>query len=178
MPEFVEVPFTQRTPCAAGPKLIENIPLGRSVIFHPSHDTPFEGFVESCGHEERRSAYKLDGRKRRLERTIFQYTVAGCGRLQSGGRTYELPPGKAMLLVLPHNHKYWLPVEQPSWRFIFVCLGGSHILGIWRWLMRKAGPVVDLDGDSEPVLLASEICRRAHQGVFDDAFLSADLPTG
>lgn len=175
MPEFVEVPFTQRTPCAAGAELIDNIPLGRSVIFDQSHDTPFEGYVESCGHEERRCAYKFDGRKRKRERTIFQYTVAGRGRLQSGGHTYELTPGKAMLLVLPHNHKYWLPVEQTSWRFIFVSLSGSHILAIWRWLMKKTGPVVELDGDSEPVILAAEICRRAHQSIFDDDFLSADF---
>lgn len=175
MPKFVEVPFTQRTPCVARPPIIDHIPLGRSVIFDPQHDTPFDGYIESCGHEERRGTYKYDGRQRKEPRTIFQYTIAGCGQLRSGGQTYELTPGKAMVLILPHPHKYWLPAMQPSWRFVFVSLSGSHILGIWRWLMRKAGPVVDLSSDSEPVILACEICRRAHQGVFDDDFLSADF---
>ena len=175
MSQVFEIPFKKRTPATVRPPLLDHIPLGRSFIFEQKLNTPFGGYVESCGHEERRGAYKYDGRRRKRPRTIFQYTLAGCGRLQRGGRVYEVNPGQAMLLVLPHPHKYWLPVEQESWRFIFVSLSGDHILGIWRWLMRKAGPVVTLDPASDPVVIASEICRRAQGGVFDDDYVSADF---
>jgi AraC-like DNA-binding protein len=175
MSKIHQVPFSQSTPCEVKPPLLDHIPLGRSIIFEQSLHTPFSGYIMSCGHEERRGAYKWDGRRRRTPLTIFQYTLAGCGRLQSGGKIYELTPGRAMVLVLPHPHRYWLPIEEESWRFLFVSMSGEHIVRIWRWLMRKAGPVVDLAADADPVVVACEICRRAQNGAFDDDCLSADF---
>jgi AraC-like DNA-binding protein len=175
MSKVHQVPFSRSTPCEVQPPLLDQIPLGRSIIFEQSAHTPFAGYVESCGHEERRGAYKLDGRRRRRPLAIFQYTLAGCGRLQSGGKIYHLTPGRAMVLVLPHPHKYWLPAEEESWRFLFVSMSGGHIIGIWRWLMRKAGPVVELPADAEPIVVACEICRRAQSGAFDDDYISADF---
>jgi AraC-like DNA-binding protein len=80
-----------------------------------------------------------------------------------------------MLLITPGPYEYRLPPDSESWRFVFVTLCGEGLVGVWRWIIEKTGPVAVLPDDSEPVLLACEICRRGQAGAFDDLFLSADF---
>jgi AraC-like DNA-binding protein len=85
----------------------------------------FPGLPETAiGYEERtqRDRYDWDGRKRSGPTSVvIQYTLAGWGAYSDAeGRTTRVDPGRLFLAVIPSDHRYFLPAESPSWRFLYV----------------------------------------------------------
>ena len=99
-----------------------SLPRGR----HRLHTMP-----TSTGYEIRsNSSYDWNGRRRGLTPfTVLQHTVAGAGNLQYERRRYRLRPGDTMLVIVPHNHRYWVE-DGGRWEFfwrISECPDHGHI---------------------------------------------------
>lgn len=116
-------------------------------------------FGAGLGHATT-SAYDYDGQKRgQSEWVLFQYTLQGQGSLRYENQTFTLRPGQVMLLTLPHDHRYWKPPEH-DWSFFYLCMQGSEIVRVWRHVIARIGPAVDLPLRSSTCQLAWRLCSR------------------
>ncbi len=94
---------------------------------------------------------------------LLQYTLAGQSHLRFGTQTMTLHPGQAMLLYIPHDHRYWVEPDQ-SWTFFYLCLNGSEVMRAWHTAVTRLGPVVTLPSSSPLVQGAASLCRAAVEG--------------
>src|SRR5258706_11330389 len=155
-----------------------SLPRGR----HRLHTMP-----TSTGYEIRsNSSYDWNGRRRGLTPfTVLQHTVAGAGNLQYERRRYRLRPGDTMLVIVPHNHRYWLE-EDGRWEFFWISMSGAEAVRIHRSIQASSGPVLRLrpetiehladcslrliDGGGETAGSASAIAYEAAAALYDDVF--------
>jgi AraC-like DNA-binding protein len=155
-----------------------SLPRGR----HRLHTMP-----TSTGYEIRTEAtYNWNGRKRgQTPFTVLQHTVAGEGCLLYERRRYRLRPGDTMLLIVPHNHRYWLE-EGGRWEFFWISMSGQEAVRIHRTIQAVTGPVLKLrpetleqiaqcclrliEGAGETPGAASAIAYDAVGALFDDVF--------
>ena len=154
-----------------------SLPRGR----HRLHTMP-----TSAGYEIRSDqSYAWDGRKRgQTPFTVLQHTVSGVGRLRYDRRDYRLTAGDTMLVLVPHNHRYWV-VAGDRWEFFWISMNGQEALRIHRSILAATGPVFRLrpetiehladcslrliDGGETPGA-ASAIAYEAAAALFDDVF--------
>ncbi|MBT9371310.1 AraC family transcriptional regulator [Rhizobium sp. CSW-27] len=113
-----------------------SLPRGRQTL----HTMP-----TSAGYEIRTDVtYDWDGRKRGLAPfTVLQHTIGGRGNLRYESRTMQLKPGETLLLLIPHNHRYWLE-KGDRWDFFWMSMNGEEALRIHRLILSIAGPVLRL----------------------------------
>lgn len=115
--------------------------------------------VDSAGRESRRGGdgYDFRSRERTGEFVIVQYTLAGCGELFWGGKILQVPPGSAMFVSIPHDHRYRVPLDG-TWDFVWMCLLGQDPREAWRAFQTRLGPVIDLTArPSLSTLLCSSV---------------------
>lgn len=108
--------------------------------------------VKSVGKETQDSPrYDWHGLKRGPdEAVILQYTLQGRGRLRYESQEYELVVGKAMLVCVPHDHRYWFPSgSDEPWSFVWVDMCGAEVMRQWQEALRYQGPVVSIADDSK-----------------------------
>jgi len=153
---FVLSAFSRRPPA----ERIVSLPrLGPSLHAMPTA----AGFTR--GRDPR---YDWHGLKRgRDPFALFQYTLAGCGRLEFEGQPYDVPPGSAMILYFPHDNRYWLP-KGGAWDFFYLCLNGSEIIKAWRTAIHESGPVLAFRKSSPILRTAAGMCRQ----ILDTGFRS------
>lgn len=146
-------------------------PATRSLIF-PQRLIPLHALLINCGFSrETRPSYDWDGLKRGpREFVLFQYTIAGWGKLRYEQQTFTVAPGAAMLLVIPHNHRYWLPPESPFWQFIYLCLTGREILRIAKRVLGQTGPILKLTERSNLLRFAAATVRDVLRGTVASPF--------
>ncbi len=117
----------------------------------------------NCGHQCVVRDYSWDGMKRgRHDMVIWQYTLAGIGWLRFRKQEYPVPSGRAMLLIAPEEHCYFLPEDSPGWEFLYVSFHGSEAVRLAGEYRRRNGVVTDFAADSRTVSAAREIlemCR-------------------
>jgi AraC-like DNA-binding protein len=121
----------------AGPMMrTVSLPRGRQTL----HTMP-----TSCGYEIRNGRdYDWDGRKRGLAPfTVLQHGIAGQGNLRYENRTTVVKPGETLLLLIPHNHRYWLS-DGESWEFFWISMNGEEALRIHRSILAITGPLLRL----------------------------------
>ena len=110
-------------------------------------------------------AYCFDGMKRgKKEFFIWQYTLAGCGRLRLEDEEYKIDQGKAMLLLVPENHCYYFSLEDKYWEFIFITVNGSELIRLWLELRKMTGPVVSVPSGAKCLDKAAAIYRACCEG--------------
>ena len=103
----------------------------------------------NCGHQCVTGDYSWDGMRRgRHDMVIWQYTLAGMGRLRFGELEYPVPPGRAMLLIAPENHCYFLPDDSRGWEFLYVSFHGSEAVRLAGECRRRSGVINDFSADS------------------------------
>jgi len=131
----------------------------------------------SVGHEcVRDPAYNWHGLKRgRAEFALFQYTLAGTGRLRTGAREQIVRPGTAMLLHFPDDNQYWLPADSAGWEFIYVCLHGREVARLWRSIETRLGALVEFSLTDAPVTCARRIVTEALADNLTNAFVASAL---
>jgi len=155
-----------------------SLPRGR----HRLHTMP-----TSTGYEIRSdSSYDWNGRKRgQTPFTVLQHTIAGAGNLIYERRRYRLKPGETMLVIVPHNHRYWLE-EGGRWEYFWISMSGQEAVRIHRTIQAVSGPVLRLrpetlehiadcclrliEGAGETPGAASAIAYEAVGALFDDVF--------
>ena len=157
-----------------------SLPRGR----HRLHAMP-----TTMGYEIRQDpSYEWNGRLRGdTPFTVLQYTIAGTGNLQYERRRYRLKAGDAMLVIVPHNHRYWVE-EGGKWEFFWLSMSGEEAVRILRAIQTTAGPVLRMkpetvehiarcclrliEGEGETAGAASAIAYEAATALYDDVFSS------
>ena len=100
----------------------QKLKFDRVNFFRLTKSIPLHSTMLNCGHEcETSMDYRWNGLQMgNRELAIFQYTLAGFGKLDYDGETYTISPGEAMLLTVPEEHCYYFPDDSDSWEFIFI----------------------------------------------------------
>lgn len=161
-----------------------SLPRGR----HRLHAMP-----TSAGYEiKENETYDWDGRKRgQTPFTVLQHTIGGEGRLRYENRNYRLGAGDTLLVMVPHNHRYWLEKNR-SWEYFWISMNGEEALRIHRLILAAAGPVLKLQQatidqlashslqlvrDADTPAKASAIAYGAAMALYDDVFSSHAFAT-
>jgi AraC-like DNA-binding protein len=140
----------------------------------------------SAGYEIRENEiYDWDGRRRGLTPfTVLQHTISGNGWLRYENRNHRLAAGDTLLVLVPHNHRYWL-AKGERWEYFWISMNGEEALRIHRSILSAAGPVLKLQqatidhladcslrlvsGGNSPGS-ASAIAYEAAMALYDDVF--------
>lgn len=172
-------------------KLAHRAPVMKSVSLprgrHRLHAMP-----TSTGYETRTdSSYEWNGRLRgHAPFTVLQHTISGAGNLQYERRRYRLRPDQTMLLLVPHNHRYWVE-DGGQWEFFWISMSGQEAVRIHRTIQATTGPILKLrpetiehiahcclrliEGAGETAGAASAIAYEAATALYDDVFGSPAL---
>ncbi len=167
-------------------ELIEAGPVMRTVSLprgrHSLHTMP-----TSTGYEIRTDAsYDWDGRRRgQTPFTVLQHTLSGAGNLRYENRNYRVREGETLLVLVPHNHRYWLE-RNGRWEFFWISMNGEEALRIHRAILSTIGPVLKLKpetvehladctrrlilGGADAPGSASAIAYEAAMALYDDVF--------
>ncbi|THK39534.1 AraC family transcriptional regulator [Ensifer sp. MPMI2T] len=165
--------------------LIDRGPVMRTVSL-PRGRQSLHTMPTSTGYEIRTDAtYDWDGRKRgQTPFTVLQHTIGGAGNLRYENRTYRLREGDTLLLLVPHNHRYWLE-DGGRWEFFWISMNGEEALRIHRAILAVTGPVLKLQPETIEHLAdcslrlisggetpgrASAIAYEAAMALYDDVF--------
>ena len=86
---------------------------------------PLHTMPTSVGYEIRENCrYSWDGLKRgSTPFVILQHTIAGRGSLRFERQNFRTNPGETMLLIVPHNHRYWL-ADGDRWDYFWLSMTG------------------------------------------------------
>ena len=138
---------------------------------------PLHSMLAGCGYETRRMEnYDFDGLQRgQAEFAIFQYTVAGEGSLEYEGILHRMHAGEAMVLHIPHRHRYFLDPESDFWRHCYLTISGSDAIRILRETESRFGPVAALPRDSAPVRNMIRILTLAQSGQLKSACAASSV---
>jgi AraC-like DNA-binding protein len=147
-----------------------------SMVF-PARTVPLHSMLTSCGHSLKTSTdYSWDGLKRgKTEFILWQYTVGGFGRLEYEGKSYDLTPGKGILVHIPHDHRYYFPGDSQKWEFIYACFSGREVLRVCREIVKRTGPVNNFDGSSKTLKTVVQILKMAYAGQIITPYISSSL---
>jgi AraC-like DNA-binding protein len=166
-------------------QLIDRGPVMRTVSL-PRGRQSLHTMPTSTGYEIRTDAsYDWDGRKRgQTPFTVLQHTIGGAGNLRYENRSYRVRSGETLLLLVPHNHRYWLE-EGGRWEFFWISMNGEEALRIHRAILAVTGPVLKLQPETVEHLAdcslrlitggetpgrASAIAYEAAMALYDDVF--------
>lgn len=138
---------------------------------------PLHVMMSNCGWETRRNEpYYFDGLDRgNSEFAIFQYTIAGEGVLEYENRKIYMHEGDAMLLHVPHPHKYYLEKDS-CWRLLYLTVSGIDMIRLMREAEKNYGPVIHLPQKSLPIVNTLNILQQTYDRKIRSVFhLSALL---
>lgn len=139
--------------------------------FQGEHQSEIVG-IHSIGWENIHSpAYNWHGITRReVGRYVFQYTLSGRGTLEINQKSHSLTAGKAFLVELPSQHRYFFPDDSEHWEFIYITLYGLEIQKAFQLIHKEKGQVVSFPPESELVQLLLLIYQKATERQITDAF--------
>ena len=170
-------------------RLAARAPVMKRVSL-PRGPTRLHVMPTTTGYEVRKDErYSWDGRKRgQAAFTVLQHTVAGAGNLRYERRTLRLRPGETLLLVVPHDHRYWVE-DGGRWEFFWISMTGREALRVHRNILAAAGPVLRLrpstierladcslrliEGRPETPGRASALAYEGLMTLYDDVFGAA-----
>ncbi|WP_421723127.1 AraC family transcriptional regulator [Bauldia sp.] len=117
----------------------------------------------SAGYEIREDEpYDCHGRRRgQTPFAVLQHTVSGTGNLTFERRRHRLGAGDTMLVIVPHDHRYWLEPGD-RWAYFWIALSGREAIRICRAIQATAGPVLRLNPDCIEAMASA--CLRLVEG--------------
>ncbi|KQV30758.1 AraC family transcriptional regulator [Rhizobium sp. Root1203] len=166
-------------------KLIDRGPVMRTVSLPRGRQT-LHTMPTSTGYEIRTDAtYNWDGRKRgQTPFTVLQHTIGGAGNLRYDNRELRVKEGETLLVLVPHNHRYWLE-DGGRWEFFWISMNGDEALRVHRSILAVTGPILKLQprtvehladcslrliDEAETPGRASAIAYEAAMALYDDVF--------
>ncbi|HKJ86815.1 MAG TPA: AraC family ligand binding domain-containing protein, partial [Spirochaetia bacterium] len=105
-PELIDTPHYL-------PDRMSDLPLVKCRRPQTRRHIPLHAMTTAWGHSRETTAdYDLEGRSRgSAQFAVFQYTLSGTGRLVHNESEYTIGRGQAMLVHIPHDHRYWVPSD-------------------------------------------------------------------
>jgi AraC-like DNA-binding protein len=158
---------------------------GRCVISFPQSRDRLHVMPTSTGYETATdSSYVWDGLQRgRTPFSVVQCTLSGAGHLRYERHKRVVGPGETMLVVVPHQHRYWIE-DGERWEFFWLAMTGQEALRLHRAILAAAGPVFRLrletmtrlaaisldlrDGKAGRAGKASALAYEATMALYDD----------
>lgn len=103
----------------------------------------------SIGHEiVSDEGYRWNEKRMGIRSSYYfiQYTLAGMGRITTGGETKEVGPGMGFLCHVETPYEYWFDRSlSPEWEFIWFGMVGEAGEVIFRKIQKEFGYVIHLD---------------------------------
>jgi AraC-like DNA-binding protein len=172
-------------------EILQGCGVGRRTISLARARDRLHVMPTSTGYEiATDSSYSWDGRLRgQTPFSVLQHTIKGAGRLRYERQERRVGPGETMLVVIPHDHRYWIE-EGERWEFFWLATTGQEALRLHHAILAAAGPVFRLrpetterlaalsldlrDAKSESPGAASAIAYAATMAVYDDILGGGD----
>ena len=147
-------------------KILAGLPHGGSAVMFPKSNPFLHAMLAGCGFNiETDASYRWNGLERGgAEFAIWQHTISGKGALRYRGNHFELFPGDAMMISVPHDHEYYLPDDSDRWEFLYLNLHGRSIMKLWSEMENTNGPVFHFGDDSPSVRKAVDIIKLENDG--------------
>ncbi len=150
---------------------------------HQSQIVPLESAIPLnirlrwAGHQSTSSmSYFWDGMKRgSREFVLWQYTIAGCGMLESEEGSFPIPEGSGFLLTIPDKHRYFLPDFSEKWEFFYLGFDGSEAIRLAKLLREKYSPVSTQYASNAAVKTARELMQLTLEHTTDDTAAVSSL---
>jgi AraC family transcriptional regulator of arabinose operon len=118
--------------------------------------------------------YNWDGLNRSEEGTfLFQYTLSGRGTIIIDHQTHQLLPGRAFLVWIPGNHRYFFPPDSEHWEYLFIMLRGERLAPLIQELITKLGHLPEFPIDSPPIRALKSIFEKAKLRQITDGYLNS-----
>ncbi|MHA3979206.1 helix-turn-helix domain-containing protein [Halovulum sp. GXIMD14794] len=110
------------------------------------------------------------------EFVLFQYTISGAGRLTFEGKPFHVRPGQAMILRMPHDHRYYLE-DGDTWEFFWICISGREAVRIWSAILAAHGPLVEpgIAAVSRIADIVQELLRQPHEAASRSSALAYEV---
>lgn len=145
------------------------------TLMFPRNGSRLHAMMVNCGHESvHTTGYNWNGMMRGShELLIWQYTLAGQGALDFGGRIIPLVPGRGFLLAVPEEHRYYLPENSPGWEFLFASFNGSEVLRIAGECRRRTGPVASYDPEGPVVRMAWQLLEDCRENRLNNVYTAS-----
>lgn len=97
---------------------------------------------------------------------LFQCTLSGWGEFQARGCCKKIPPGWCLIVRIPGDHSYYLPLNSPHWRFFWIITNHPYAMERLSRVIRLADNVFQLPEDS----LASAASRKLWMDTGSNSF--------
>ncbi|MEF2966257.1 AraC family transcriptional regulator [Paenibacillus sp. M1] len=104
---------------------------------------------------------------------LFQYTLTGEGAVEIGDRKEAVGIGKAFLVDIPGDHRYYLPADKPEWSFYFLLFRPRLVLPAWKTIKARLGDVAELPAGSAPIRKLRAIFEDAREGKITDPYTAS-----
>lgn len=130
---------------------------------------PLRALPIAAGHERISAAYDWSGAQRPGPCVLFQYTIAGAGRLRVGRLEQAVLPGRLMLLPMPHDHRYWLP-PGGRWEHAWAIVRGDEAMRVTAAAIARSGHLIALDQQGPSVTALVDLVRAVVTGDLGDPF--------
>ncbi|MBR2626533.1 MAG: helix-turn-helix transcriptional regulator [Lentisphaeria bacterium] len=141
----------------------------------PESDIGLNMMLRWAGHQRTENKdYSFNGMRRgSQEFVLWQYTISGCGQIESDEGSFLIPPGCAFLLTIPDKHRYFLP--SGHWEFLYLGFNGSEALRIARELRAKYSPVSSAFASPQAIAAAKMFLRRGMENDLSDPVETSEL---
>ena len=151
------------------------LPVIRLSSRYSSRKFPLHALTVLSGHSvETSAAYYNDGKTTEVSSYgVWQYTLAGRGRIDLTTGSRDLPPGSLMVVSVPGPHAYYLPEDSASWEFVFLVMIGREAIRITRMIERQLGNVLDTGNFTETLSLLHEMLDKLFSGEINDPFVNS-----
>lgn len=133
-------------------------------------------WLTGTGHETvvRGKGYHFDCTRRSDPHIGLQMTLAGTGFYERGGRFTALPPGCAFFDSFPGDFRYGYPVDGVDpYEFVWVDFQGETAHQLWRRIVQRTGPVLDLGPGNPLAPLMLGIVHEHAAGRLADRYLAS-----
>jgi len=133
--------------------------------------------IWSIGWENQTShLYNWKGTKRKEESMyVFQYTISGMGAIEIGEKEYKLTTGKAFLINISEEYRYYLPQNSDQWEFLFITLYGEQVKNTWDSIINNKHSIIQLPAESGPIQQLHHIYQMAKEKNIKNAFHASSL---
>ena len=148
----------------------------QSLVF-PRRGGHLHAMLTSCGVQQATAPdYDWDGQSRgQAELVVFQYSLAGCGLLTWEGEDRLVPPGSAMLVRVPHDHRYRVSPQAGHWQFLYICATGREVVRATGRIHETCGPILQLAIDGPALAVAMGIVESGCAGQLTSPFRASGL---
>lgn len=104
---------------------------------------------------------------------LFQYTVAGEGKLQINDEIITITSSMAFLVEIPSDHCYYYEPNEQGWEFIFLLIRPHSIMPLWNDIVKQLGRFPLLPIDSSPIEALIKLFLAAKEGAITDPYTAS-----